>query len=75
MKIQYKVEVKISNGIFSNNILTTVFETDVNIIARVRQQFRERQEYIIFGDMGVKRELIDWYTIKEVDDLVVEINE
>jgi exonuclease III len=75
MNIKYKIYVKISNGLFGTNMLSTVFETDVNIHARVRQQFREKQEYIIFGDLGVKRELIDWYTIKDIDDLEENDNE
>lgn len=64
---KYKLEVKISNGILSNNILVIEGGDCINMPEVIEQQFDEAKEFINFGYLGVRRNLIEWYRITEVE--------
>lgn len=64
---KHKLEVKISNGILSNNILVIEGGDCINMPEVIEQQFDEAKEFISFGYLGVRRNLIEWYRITEVE--------
>lgn len=63
----HKLEVKISSGILNNNVLTIEAHNLIFTPRAIEQQFDDGKEFINFGYLGVRRDLIEWYRITEVE--------
>ena len=60
----FRLEVKVSNG----DIIVIEGDQVIDIPEVIEKRFENRDEFIIFGYMGVRRDLIEWYRITEVMD-------
>lgn len=39
----------------------------INMPELITQRIENKEDIVVFGSIGIKRELIEWYTIKEVN--------
>lgn len=60
----FRLEVKVSNG----DIIVIEGDQVIDMPEVIEKRFENRDEFIIFGYMGVRRDLIEWYRITEVMD-------
>ena len=60
----FRLEVKVSNG----DIIVIEGNQVIDMPEVIEKRFENRDEFIIFGYMGVRRDLIEWYRITEVID-------
>ena len=60
----FRLEVKVSNG----DIIVIEGNQVIDMPGVIEKRFENRDEFIIFGYMGVRRDLIEWYRITEVMD-------
>ena len=60
----FRLEVKVSNG----DIIVIEGNQIIDMLEVIEKRFENRDEFIIFGYMGVRRDLIEWYRITEVMD-------
>ena len=60
----FRLEVKVSNG----DIIVIEGNQVIDMPGVIEKRFENRDEFIIFGYMGVRRDLIEWYRITEVID-------
>ena len=60
----FRLEVKVSNG----DIIVIEGNQVIDMLGVIEKRFENRDEFIIFGYMGVRRDLIEWYRITEVID-------
>lgn len=63
---KHKLEVKVKAGIFENNLISIEGGDCINMPEIIEQQIMDEREFIIFGYMGVRRDLIEWYRITEI---------
>ena len=61
---KHRLEVKLSN---SENLLVVEGSEVINMPEVIEDQFERECEFIIFGYLGVRRDLIEWYGIKEIN--------
>ena len=55
--------VKLTNG----EIISVVGNQVIDMPEIISHRIENKEDIVVFGFMGIKRELIEWYTITEVN--------
>ena len=58
---EYILSIKLRDG----EILTTVGNGTIDDQEIIEARIKNKEDIIVFGSIGVRRDLIDWYTIAE----------
>ena len=59
---KYLLTIKLTTGEF----IRIDDDQSIDMPELIAQRIENKEDIIVFGLVGVKRELIEWYTIKEV---------
>ena len=59
---KYLLTVKLTNGEF----IRIDGDQSIDMPELIAQRIENKEDIIVFGLLGVKRELIEWYAIKEI---------
>ena len=59
---KYLLTIKLTTGEF----IRIDDDQSIDMPELIAQRIENKEDIIVFGLVGVKRELIEWYTIKEI---------